>query len=195
MVKVIVLSGVPGVGKSTIAEKLAKKLNADVVHLSKLVIDNKLYISYDKIRETYVIDEEKVSAKIKELINKCRKKYMVIEGHYGELVPKEYIDFFFVLRLNPLILYERLKERKWPERKIKENVAAEILAVPTANAISVLGENKVCEIDVTNKGIEEIVNEILDSIREEACPSKHLIDWTLLLDYKLLDKFLRNPIS
>jgi len=195
LVKVIVLSGVPGVGKSTIAEKLAKKLNADVVHLSKLVIDNKLYISYDKIRETYVIDEEKVSAKIKELINKCRKKYMVIEGHYGELVPKEYIDFFFVLRLNPLILYERLKERKWPERKIKENVAAEILAVPTANAISVLGENKVCEIDVTNKGIEEIVNEILDSIREEACPSKHLIDWTLLLDYKLLDKFLRNPIS
>jgi len=195
LVKVIVLSGVPGVGKSTIAEKLAKKLNADVVHLSKLVIDNKLYISYDKIRETYVIDEEKVSAKIKELINKCRKKYMVIEGHYGELVPKEYIDFFFVLRLNPLILYERLKERKWPERKIKENVAAEILAVPTANAISVLGGNKVCEIEVTNKGIEEVVNEILDSIREGACPSKHFIDWTLLLDYKLMDKFLRNPIS
>jgi len=193
LVKVIVLSGVPGVGKSTIAKKLAKKLNADVVHLSKLVINNKLYVSYDKTRETYVIDEEKVSTKIKELIVECRKKYIVIEGHYGELVPKEYIDFFFILRLNPLTLYERLKERKWPERKIKENVAAEILAVPTANAISVLGEDKVCEIDVTDKEVEEVVNEILDSIRKGTCPSKHFIDWTLLLDYKLLDKFLRDP--
>lgn len=192
MVKVIVLSGVPGVGKSTIAKKLAKKLNADVVHLSKLVINNKLYVSYDKTRETYVIDEEKVSTKIKELIVECRKKYIVIEGHYGELVPKEYIDFFFVLRLNPLILYERLKKRKWPERKVKENVAAEILAVPTINAISVLGEDKVCEINVTGKEIDNVVNEIFNYIKEGVCPIKQFIDWTVLLKYELLEKFLKD---
>jgi len=192
LVKVIVLSGVPGVGKSTIAEKLARKLGAEVVHLSKLVVDNKLYVDYDEVRETYIVDEEKVREKVKELIIECEKEYMVIEGHYGELVPKEYVDFFFVLRLNPLILYERLKKRKWPERKVKENVAAEILAVPTINAISVLGEDKVCEINVTGKEIDDVVNEIFNYIKEGVCPTKQFIDWTILLKYELLEKFLKT---
>jgi len=192
LVKVIVLSGVPGVGKSTVAEKLARKLGAEVVHLSKLVVDNKLYVDYDEVRETYIVDEEKVREKVKELIIECENEYMVIEGHYGELVPKEYIDFFFVLRLNPLILYERLKKRKWPERKVKENVAAEILAVPTINAISVLGEDKVCEINVTGKEIDNVVNEIFNYIKEGVCPIKQFIDWTVLLKYELLEKFLKD---
>lgn len=190
MTIVIVISGVPGVGKSIVATRLAKKLKAKVISLSKFIIDNKLYESYDNERKTYIIDEEKTIAKIKELIEGCRDEYLIIEGHYGEIVPKEYVSFFFVLRLHPLILYERLKEREWDERKIKENVAAEILSVPTANAINVLGKHRICEINVTNMDLDDVVNKILKIIKHGHCEKKEFIDWTTIIDFKLLEKFL-----
>jgi len=187
---VIVISGVPGVGKSIIATRLAERLKAKVINLSKFIIDNKLYVSYDNDRKTYIIDEEKTIAKIREFIENYKDEYLIIEGHYGEIVPKEYVNLFFVLRLHPLVLYERLKERMWDEKKIKENVAAEILGVPTANAISVLGEHRICEINVTNMDLDNVVNRILEIIKHGRCEKKEFIDWTIIIDFKLLERFL-----
>lgn len=190
MVKVIVISGVPGVGKSTIASSLAKKLGAKVIDLSKFVVKNKLYTEYDKERNSFIIDEEKVVKKLEETIYLLKdEEYLIIEGHYGELVPKKYIYLFIVLRLNPLKLYERLKKKGWLESKIKENVASEILGIPTVNAIEMLGQDLICEIDVTDKTVSEVVSEIIDLVNNK-CFRKVFMDWTELLKFEEIRDFL-----
>ena len=155
---VIVISGTPGTGKTHIAKALSKILNGIHIELSKFVIERKLYTSYDNERKSYVIDENKVREELSKIINELKDKNIIVDGHYGELTPNP--DIIIILRLHPLELERRLKEKSWDYEKVRENVAAEILGVCLSNAISEHGIDKIYEIDVTNKSLDEILKEI-----------------------------------
>ncbi|WP_221290676.1 adenylate kinase family protein [Stygiolobus caldivivus] len=161
---IIVVSGTPGVGKSTVANALAKKLNIKLIHLSSFLIQNKAYSEFDEKRETYIIDEEKTELLVNQLL--LKEKDLVIETIYPALVTRA--DKVIVLRRNPLILYEELKKRGWNELKVAENVEAEILGIVSREASESF--SKVCEIDTSNKSLDEI----LDKIEKEMCEK---IDW------------------
>lgn len=177
---VIVVSGTPGVGKSAVSEKLANILGYKYINLSKLAIEKNLLSHYDDERNTYVIDEYGLINEVLRITSEFNK--LVIDTHYPEILPSELVDFVIVLRINPTILEKRLRERNWNARKIYENVLAEILSVITINAIEKFGENKVFEIDVTNKSIDTIVNEIIDIVRNrEKYKPGQLIDWLTIL--------------
>ncbi|HIQ03659.1 MAG TPA: AAA family ATPase [Desulfurococcales archaeon] len=186
---VIVISGTPGVGKTSIAKMLARKLNGVYLNLTELVLNKKLYVDYDPERESYIIDEEKVRKEILKISIKHQDKYVIIDSHYGELTPREVLYKIFVIRCNPLTLAQRLKERGWKELKIRENVQAEILGICTANAIEEHGEDLVYEIDVTNKSVNEVVNEILRLMSEEP-KCRKFIDWLSIIPLEKLSTYL-----
>ncbi|MEM3980503.1 MAG: adenylate kinase family protein [Ignisphaera sp.] len=154
------ISGTPGTGKSSVAKELSLRLQAPVVELSNYVMENNLYVYYDEIRKSYVIDEDKVKERIVRLHEK--EGTLIIVGHYLEILPREIFELVFVLRRNPHELINILKFRGWPDHKVAENVEAELLSVCTLNVLEELGEDIVVEVDTTSKEVSAVVDEIID---------------------------------
>lgn len=186
---VVVIAGTPGVGKSTVAKALAEELNGVYVNLSELALSKSLVSYYDDERGTYVIDEEKLLGEVMRIIDSNR--VVVIDTHYPEILPNSVVDYVFVLRMNPLKLIDRLKNRGWPARKIKENALAELLSVVSTNAIGVFDENKVYEIDCTEANVDDVLRSILDTIRGGRRMEHGLrIDWLNEVDPIAIDSTL-----
>jgi adenylate kinase len=175
--KLIVITGTPGAGKTLISKILANKLSAVHIDLNKLVLNEKLYIGYDKKRKCYIVDFEKVSKKIIEKIKKTSEDNLILDGHYATSVidPKK-IDQVFVLRCNPVELEKRLRERDYPKEKVSENLMAELLDVCLYDSIKNCGEDKVKQIDVTEKSSDEVASMIISILAGELIKAEQ-IDW------------------
>ncbi|MCJ7640224.1 MAG: AAA family ATPase, partial [Euryarchaeota archaeon] len=70
---------------------------------------------------------------------------LVIEGHISHHLSVERV---IVLRTNPAVLRGRLQEKGFSEKKIRENIEAEILDVILIEALGLHGNN-VYEVDST----------------------------------------------
>ncbi|MEM0211449.1 MAG: adenylate kinase family protein [Candidatus Methanomethylicia archaeon] len=159
--KVLIIHGCPGTGKTTVCEKLSKVLNAKYINLSKIVIEERILIAFDEVRESYVPNLDLLLKRIIELISES-KSLVIIEGHYADIIPSPYVYKAFVLRMHPLKLEKVLEMKGWEKKKIYENVLAEMLDACLISALEAYGADKVVEIDVTNKEADDIVKEILD---------------------------------
>lgn len=72
---------------------------------------------------------------------------ILIEGHYGEVVPKNYVSKCFVLSTPPSELRYRLGSKKFSEEKIEENLQSEIMQECWLNALEAFGASKVTKIN------------------------------------------------
>jgi adenylate kinase len=187
--------GSPCVGKTTVSQQLASKLNALHIDLAELVTKEKLTSGVDKKRETLIADRARLSKRVQQIIRQHRQeKDIIIDGHYAtDIVPAKNITKIFVLRRHPEELKKLMEKRGFKERKIWENLVAEILDVCLYDAIKAAGFDKVCELDVTAKIIGEVVSEIV-SISDEKKPcTVGVVDWLGKLEQeKRLDEFLKE---
>jgi adenylate kinase len=117
---IICITGIPGSGKSTIAKELSKRINAELIDISDFVIKNKLYEEYDDVYQTYIVDENKLFEKIDEYIKSKENTDIIIDGNFSHLYDK--CDICIVIKADPNIIYERLKNRNYPYHKIFENI-------------------------------------------------------------------------
>lgn len=192
--RIIIITGTPGVGKTSVSAALASRIDAQLVSLGELIRKEKLYIGFDKERDTLIADIGKISRRVSEIISKAQKD-IIIEGHLAvEVTPAEEASIVFVLRRNPEELKRILEERSYTERKIMENLAAEILDVCLFEAVKKFGVEKVCEIDVTSKSVDEVVQEILDVLGGLRERRVGVVDWLGKLEAEgkleeYLDKF------
>jgi adenylate kinase len=191
--KVIVVTGTPGVGKTTVSKKLAKKLNAHHIGITDLVKKEKLFTSLDEVRKTLVADTEKVSKRMQEILQSSAGN-VIIEGHYAvDVVSKKDVNNVFVLRRDPAKLKAVLEKRGFEGKKLCENLAAEILDVCLLDALSVSGNDKVCEIDVSDKTVEEVVEEITLVLEKKKPCQSGIVDWLGKLDNEgRIGEFLRD---
>ena len=83
MKKIILVTGTPCVGKTSVSRKLAAKLNALHIDLAELVKREKLYSEIDTERNSLIADLDKVSQKVKKIIQK--EKSDVITVSYTHL--------------------------------------------------------------------------------------------------------------
>ncbi|MBA7476814.1 AAA family ATPase [archaeon] len=174
--KVILLTGVPGVGKTTIAALLSERLKGVHVNLSELALAEGLVTGYDSIRETSIVDLERTTTRLMEIIREGRDP-LVIEGHFSQdVVSPERVSNVFVLRRAPWRLKDELESRGYNPEKVKENVEAELLDVCLVEAIEAYGKEKVCELDTTDVEANEIIETITSVLRgERSCEVG--IDW------------------
>ena len=174
--KVILLTGVPGVGKTTIAALLSERLKGVHVNLSELALAEGLVTGYDSIRKTSIVDLERMTTRLMEIIREGRDP-LVIEGHFSQdVVSPERVSNVFVLRRAPWRLKDELESRGYNPEKVKENVEAELLDVCLVEAIEAYGKEKVCELDTTGIKPDEIIETITSVLRgERSCEIG--IDW------------------
>jgi len=189
--KRIVIAGTPGVGKSTVSEKLADRINAVHVDLSRLAVEKKLYQYYDEERDSYVIDEDRLIDELKRVVEMYER--VVIDTHYPEIIPVDLVDIVFILRLHPLILEKRLSGKGWSWNKIRENVLAEILSVVAVNCLEKFGESKIYEIDTTGKTVDDVLNIIIDILENPSRYSSGVyIDWVSALKFEDIIRYERD---
>lgn len=191
--RVILVTGTPCVGKTSVSRLLASKLNAEYVNLTDLAIREGLISGKDKERDSIIVDENKMRKKLHELIDSSNKKDIVIDGHYAvSVVPKNLVTYIFVLRRDPVELKKLMQSSGFTDRKLWENLASEILDVCLVDALNVHSEEKVCELDTSGKSVEEIVSEILTVLERHKKCGVGLVDWLGKLEIEgVLDDYLK----
>ena len=160
---VIFISGTPCTGKTTVAANLNDYLSQNgfdskLIKINDFAFEKDLVLGEDPDKFYKVIDIDGLNESLNEEIDKSSGCVLIVEGHLSHLC--EGADKMIVLRLNPSILKGRLEERNYSASKIQENLEAEALAVCSAEAYEIYGD-EVSEIDGTEKSIEEIRDLIL----------------------------------
>jgi len=142
----LLITGVPGTGKTLISKKLAELLNLNYINVGEFAKDN---FDFPIEEDEIIIDEKEVEKKLKELEN------IVIDSH----IPFK-ADKALILRCNPIILLERLRQRGYPEEKIKDNLLSEILDYEIYAVKELFNEEDIYE--VLSENIDETIEEILE---------------------------------
>jgi len=191
--RVILVTGTPCVGKTSVAHLLTSKLNAFYVNLTELATRENLISGKDEERNSIIVDENQMRRRISEIIENCDKEDMIIDGHYAvSVVPKKLVTYVFVLRRDPVELRKFMEHCGFSGRKLWENLASEILDVCLVDALNVHREGKVCELNITDKSVKEVVSEILDVLDDYTKCRVGIVDWLGKLESEgLLEEFLR----
>ncbi|KAH9411417.1 AAA domain-containing protein [Ordospora pajunii] len=128
----ILMTGTPGVGKTTLCARVSEVFGMKHVDVSKYIEENKLYDEYSEEYKSLVFDEEMVRNALASDL--CTTDSYIIDTHCCEVASGLDFDVIFVLTLPIEILYRRLKDRGYDESKIKENVECEIFGVAKEDA-------------------------------------------------------------
>jgi len=192
--RVILVVGTPGVGKTVVSKLLASKMDAMYINLAELVKREKLIVGVDKARDTLIADTQRVSKRVTEILESSGERCVVIDGHYAmDVVSARDVYLAFVLRRNPDELKKTLESRGFGGKKLWENLAAEVLDVCLWEAITSCGSEKVCEIDISDKKVEDIVKEMLSILSGEERCRIGIVDWLGKLEAEnRLHEFLKN---
>ncbi len=181
--KFLIVSGTPGTGKTTVSQNILNNFKYKVISLNELAISEKLIIKYDMERETSVINEKKLVRHIIKLIeryNKLDLEYLIIESHFSDIVPSQYINYVIILRCDPDELCVRLKERGYKKEKIRENVQSEILGNSANYFLNKQLNKPILEIDTTNNSIDVITKTITKILTGMVDVNEYIIgkiDW------------------
>lgn len=174
MNKAILVTGTPGTGKTEIAKKIAEHYNYEYVHVG----DHKEYITSEE--DIKIVDVKKMIKYMQEKQD-TQEKGILIESHLAHYFPKNRTRMCIVLRCDPSELKNRLKQRDYPEIKIKTNLEAEAIALILQEAL--LEGHKIYELDTTHKTSNTTTAKAIDAI--DLGKSEHgKIDFTYYLKNK-----------
>ena len=144
---VIIVSGTPCTGKTTIAKKIAKQKKLKYIDVNQIIKDNKLYSYYNKKDSSYVVDVKKLNNFLIKLIKEDKK--IVLDSHLTHYLPNKYVDECIITKCNLKELKKRLQKRKYSKDKIKKNLDCEIFDVCLIEALE--NKHKIKVVDTSEK--------------------------------------------
>lgn len=182
----LVITGNPGTGKHTSAHRVAEKLQAEIIDINKVALENDAILS--KTDRGADVDVKKLARILSSMLKK--KSSFVVVGHLAPYVIKTTgIDMVAVLRRSPTKLESTLAERKYSREKINENVSAEILGVLLYDAIKAFGKRKIAEFDTTNRTPVETSDQIIATLQKKSPKKVGIVDWLAILSEDEVQKF------
>ncbi|KAI1331921.1 AAA domain-containing protein [Xylariaceae sp. FL0255] len=141
----IVITGTPGVGKTTHCEMLAERMGLRHVSVNQVVKDKGCHEGWDDEYQSWIVDEDKLLDALEE--DKVGEEGgCILDWHACDLFPERWIDLVVVLRVDTTVLYDRLKTRNYPEVKLQENLDSEIMQVLLQEARDSYDEQIVVEL-------------------------------------------------
>ncbi len=163
---IVLITGTPGTGKSTVSCLLAERLSTILIDLNQLIEDEHLYTGLDPDWGFKIVDIDVMCRRLTEIINSLgnREDLIIVEGHLSHYCEKA--DLVIVLRAHPSLLRARLKNKGFNDAKIRENVEAEVLDICAFEAFQI-HKDKVNEIDTSHNNPEEVLNLIIKVINGE----------------------------
>ncbi|XP_069887398.1 adenylate kinase isoenzyme 6 isoform X1 [Dipodomys merriami] len=160
----ILLTGTPGVGKTTLGKELASRSGLKYISVGDLAREGELYDGYDEEYDCPILDEDRV---VDELENEMRDGGVIVDYHGCDFFPERWFHIVFVLRTDNSVLYKRLETRGYNEKKLKDNIQCEIFQVLYEEAIASYKEEIVHQLPSNNpEELEDNINKILKWIEQ-----------------------------
>ncbi len=148
---IIAVTGTPGTGKTTVAERLADALDHEYVAVNAVAQEAAVETVPDPARGATAVDTDSLVAHLQDRLGKDA----VLDGHLAHHYPA---DVTVVLRCHPDELRDRLQEKGWDDDKIAENVDAERLDLILQQAVA--QRETVYEVDTTDRSAEDVVDTV-----------------------------------
>ena len=156
-VNVIVISGSPGTGKTSVASEL-DKIGYLAMNLFDLAEIFECVEGFDEERDTHIVDTDKLYGHLDSFLAK-EEGIMIVEGHYGDVVPAQYVTKCFVLTAPTNVLKLRLLAKGYAENKINENLQAEIMQECWVEALDSYGSTRVTRVEnMSISAIADLIN-------------------------------------
>ena len=170
----IAITGTPGVGKTAVCRIIGKK-GYSVVYLGKVVkAHGELVSGFDRSRGVAEVDVDAANSYIKKKYRGLKPVF--IDSHFSHLFD---VKLCIVLRCSPEVLGRRLKRRKYPKAKLRENLEAEALDVITIESVQTHGKDKVYEIDTTGRSASSVAGTVLQILKTGNSKYREgRIDWS-----------------
>ncbi len=125
--KLLIITGTPGTGKSTLAKKLAGKLGFNRLDLHHYY--HQLATRYNRQKHCYDVAPQKFTRLVQEKLSSSPKG-LIVDSHLAHHLPQKLVTLCLVLTCSDVKqLQRRLKKRTYPPQKIRENLDAEIFQV------------------------------------------------------------------
>ncbi len=160
---VILIFGTPGVGKTTLANLLAKKLQLEHIELLEVVEKYGYFLGYDVFRDALIIDEYKVTNYLEE---KTKSGSSFCYSGVEIFMDPSLVNLVLVLHCEGRVLRKRLKARGYSSEKIEENIAAENLGIVEGIVKDHYPPDKVFTLDTTDATPQETLKSALNIINE-----------------------------
>ena len=152
-----------------------------MVDLGLMVRRERLYTRFDRKRGSYVLNERKVRRRLK-TISEPSKKIVIAYHTVGGFLPENLVRSALVLRLDPGLLYRRLRARGWTRRKSWENTEAELIDVSLQASLKLLGRRRVNEIDTTGKSAFQVYKEARLALSKPGMGRIGHVNWLARID-------------
>jgi adenylate kinase len=156
----VAVTGTPGTGKSTAVEAVDTAL--EVVHLNDVIREAGLTSAHDDERNSAVADLDGVADYLD------GREDVLFESHLAHHFEA---DRVVVLRCHPETLTARLREQGEPGATVEENAESEALDVVLAEAVDRHGEDRVYEVDTTDRDPQAVATAIEAVLAGAAEPS------------------------
>ena len=182
MKTIIYVTGTPGTGKTKIASILAKKFKGNYINLGKTCLEKGYVRRLNSAGKSPIVNLEKISQHVKQIISKSNNQSLILDAHFIVKLSANLKPIIIVLRCEPTELVKRLRRKGFPEKKIYENVWAEILDFCLQEALAADNAKNVYEVDTTSRKVENVVNEILEIVRYRRKPAVGIYNWLETLE-------------
>lgn len=168
----VLVTGTPGVGKTSFAMLLIDRLNEKIaidnkytyINIGKLINEKHLYKDWNKEFDVPEFDDDMT---LDEIEPSVIKGGVILDFHTSDFFPDDWVNLVILLRCNNTVLYDRLQERQYTEKKINENITCEIMEVTADEVKETFAKDKIIELkseqlEDMEKNIE-IVMEAIDN--------------------------------
>lgn len=183
---VIIITGVPGSGKTSIAGELAKLCGAKALAINDLVASQGIFSEVDVTDGAKIVLLPKLQQALKKEIS-SHKGTLIIEGHLACEI-KLPAGFVLICRCNPNVLRSRLQSRGYSTDKIKANVLSEMLDYCTLQCSKRYPSSRTFEIDTSSKSPRECALAALELFHGKGSAKKReCVNWSGMLFAQEID--------
>ena len=158
----IIITGSPGVGKTSVSKKLGEMLKCLVFNEKQFALEKGIG-SWDEEQDELIIPLGEFAGAVEGLFRAERN--VVVEGHLlCELRLKP--DFVVLIRLHPELLEARLESRGYTAEKLQDNVFCEGIDYCKKHVERNYEAEKIVEVQ-SGKTIKETLDRIVKGLKEK----------------------------
>eukprot|EP00484_Ammonia_sp_Unknown_P021676 CAMPEP_0197025592 /NCGR_PEP_ID=MMETSP1384-20130603/5865_1 /TAXON_ID=29189 /ORGANISM="Ammonia sp." /LENGTH=191 /DNA_ID=CAMNT_0042454135 /DNA_START=20 /DNA_END=595 /DNA_ORIENTATION=+ len=142
----ILITGTPGVGKTSLVSALCEDTGLNAVDINEIIKTEKFHEGQDEERDCLIVDEDKLMDYVEDTFINGSEGGNVFDTHLCGCFDPKWFDLVLVLRCDNTKLYDRLKDRQYSDKKIQENVEAEIMQIIYDEALETFDKNIVIQL-------------------------------------------------
>lgn len=140
----LLVTGTPGVGKSTLSQQVSQELGLRHVDVSAFACERDLVDEYDDKLQCHVLHEDAVLDALEPIMTDGG---VILDHHSSDWFPERWVQAVVIITTDTAALYDRLEGRGYETNKLNNNIQAEIMRVVRDEAVESYPKAPVLELE------------------------------------------------